>query len=118
VTASVGRNFAFDVTVIPITISREADMTRKTPAKDQKVENPSSAFDKPSDVVKAPELTPEEKKKALNTWEQDARQLLTASNEGMPGPEEGLEKKDTHQFDDVVRAKDAIGQKPKHKPSH
>ena len=92
-------------------------MTQKTPAKDQKVENPSSTFVKPIDVVKAPELTPDEKKKALNTWEQDARQLLTASNEGMPGPKEGLEKEDTHKFGEVVRAKDAIGQKPKRKPS-
>jgi hypothetical protein len=32
----------------------------------------------------------------LALWEQDARQLLTASNEGMPGPEEGLEKEGTH----------------------
>ena len=92
-------------------------MIQKTPAKDRKLENPSSTFDKPIDVVKAPELSLDEKKKALNTWEQDARQLLTASNEGMPGPEEGLDKEDTHQFDDVVRAKDASGQKTKHKPS-
>ena len=92
-------------------------MKQKTPAKDRKVENPSSTFDKPIDVVKAPELSLDEKKKALNTWEQDARQLLTASNEGMPGPEEGLEKEDTHKFGEVVRAKDAIGQKPKRKPS-
>lgn len=92
-------------------------MTQKTPAKDQKVENPSSTFDKPIDVVKAPDLTPDEKKKALNTWEQDARQLLIASNEGMPEPEEGVEKEDTHQFDEVISAKDAIGQKPKQKRS-
>jgi hypothetical protein len=117
VSASLRRNFAFDIPVIPVTTPCEADMTQKTPAKDQKVENPSSTFDKPIDVVKAPALTPDEKKEALNTWEQDARQLLTASNEGMPGPEEGLEKKDTHKFGEVVRAKDTIGQKPKHKPS-
>jgi hypothetical protein len=97
--------------------SREAAMIQKTPAKDRKVENPSSAFDKPIDVVRAPELDLAEKMKALNTWEQDARQLFTASNEGMPGREEGLEKEDTHQFGEVVRAKDAIGQKPKRKPS-
>ena len=105
-------------TVMQVTTSREAARIQKTPAKDQKVENPSSTFDKPIDVVKAaPELNLDEKKRALNTWEQDARQLLTESNEGMPGPEEDLEKEDTHQFGEVVRAKDAIGQKPKRKPS-
>jgi hypothetical protein len=54
------------------TTSREAAMIQETPAKDQKVENPSSTFDKPIDVVKAaPELNLDEKKRALNTWEQD-----------------------------------------------
>ena len=55
---------------------------------------------------------------ALNSWEQDARQLLTASNEGMPGSEEGVDKGDHHQLGDVERAKDQIGEKPERKPSH
>jgi len=37
-------------------------------------------------------LTPAEKKKALDIWEQDARQLITASNEGMAAPKEGLRR--------------------------
>jgi hypothetical protein len=36
----------------------------------------------------------DEKQKALNTWEQDARQLLTASSEGMTGGEEGTQPDD------------------------
>ena len=65
-----------------------------------------------------PALSPDEKKKALEVWEQDARQLLTASNEGMPGAEEGLDPKDHHRLGEVVRAKDAIGASPTHKPAH
>jgi hypothetical protein len=49
----------------------------------------------------------------LNTWEQDARQMMTASNEGMEGDEEGLDER----LGEVVRAKEKIGAKPKHKPS-
>jgi hypothetical protein len=55
-----------------------------------KVENPEVHFAKPKQVVKDNVLSHDEKKKALNTWEQDERQLLTASNEGMSGSDEGL----------------------------
>jgi len=44
--------------------------------------------------------------------------MMTASNEGMEGDEEGLDRSDTHRLDEVVRAKAKIGAKPKHKPSH
>jgi hypothetical protein len=88
------------------------------PKEDPKVENPARHFDKPQDVVQDKTLSTEEKKKALNTWEQDARQLLTASNEGMPGSEEGAQPDDHHRLGEVVRAKDTMGEKPKHKPSH
>jgi hypothetical protein len=42
---------------------------------------------------------------------------MTASNEGMPGPLEGLDPDDHHRMGEVVRAKEAIGEKPKHKPA-
>jgi hypothetical protein len=45
------------------------------------------------------------------------RQLLTASNEGMPASEEGLVKEDRNKLGEVIRAKDKIGLPPKHKPS-
>jgi hypothetical protein len=86
------------------------------PKKDVKVENPATHFDKPQDIVQDKTLSREEKKKALSTWEQDARQLLTASNEGMPGSEEGAQPDDHHRLGEVVRAKDTMGEK--HKPSH
>jgi hypothetical protein len=62
-------------------------------------------------------LYPNKKKKALNTWEQDERQLLTASNEGMPGSDEGLQSDAGNRLGEVVRTKEKIGEKPKHKPS-
>lgn len=85
--------------------------------KDKKA-NPEAHFDKPKDVVRDDALSHEEKKKALDTWEQNERQLLTASNEGMPAPDEGRRTKDTNKLGDVVKAKEQIGEKPKHKPSH
>jgi hypothetical protein len=82
------------------------------------IDNPAAAFEKPSDVVSDRSLTNSEKKEALDTWEQDARQLMTASNEGMPGREEGLDPEDHHRMADVVRAKGALGERPKPKPAH
>jgi hypothetical protein len=82
------------------------------------IDNPATAFERPSDVVSDKSLTKSEKKEALDTWEQDARQLMTASNEGMPGREEGLDPEDHHRMADVVRAKGALGERPKPKPAH
>lgn len=83
-----------------------------------KVENPAAHFNKPKKVVQDKALSHDEKKKALNTWEQDERQLLTASNEGMPESDEGLQLEDDNRLGDVVKAKAKIGEKPKRKSSH
>ena len=93
-------------------------MTQVSKLKNDKIEQPETHFQSPTDVVKDRDLSHEEKKTALNTWEQDARQLLTASNEGMPGSKEGLDKEDDHRLGEVIRAKRKIGQPPKQKPSH
>jgi hypothetical protein len=82
------------------------------------IDNPATAYGKPSDVVQDASLTHEEKRDALNTWEQDERQLMTASNEGMPGPHEGFEHDEHHRMADVLRAKRALGEKPQQKPAH
>ena len=71
----------------------------------------------PDALIKDTELSPEEKKKALDVWEQDARQMLTASNEGMPGSEEGVSKSDHHQLGQVKRAKNKLRDKPKRNAS-
>jgi hypothetical protein len=46
-------------------------MSRETDEKAQKIHNPQAEFEKPSDVVKDSELSPTEKKKALENLEQD-----------------------------------------------
>src|ERR1700729_3661606 len=77
-----------------------------------KIDNPATVFAKPADVAHDRKLSTDEIRRALDTWEQDARQMMTASNEGMPGPEEGLETIKNNPLDEVVQAKDKIGEKP------
>jgi hypothetical protein len=43
-----------------------------------KIEHPATFYSTPDDIVKDNDLSAEEKKKALNNWEQDARQQITA----------------------------------------
>jgi len=82
-----------------------------------KIEHPATFYATPDDIVKDNDLSAEEKKKALNIWEQDARQQLTASSEGMAGSEEGVDPSDQLRLSEIQCAKDKIGEKPKHKLS-
>jgi hypothetical protein len=93
-------------------------MPRHSDAKRAKIDHPAALYENPGDIPGDKALSDGEKAKALNTWEQDARQLMAASNEGMPGSDEGAQPQDQHRFGEVVRAKAKIGNKPKHKPSH
>jgi hypothetical protein len=86
--------------------------------KKAKLEKPANYYKSPDDITNDADLSPEEKKQALSTWEQDARQMMTASNEGMAGNEEGLDQDDSHRLGEVVRAKAKIGAQPKLKQSH
>jgi hypothetical protein len=54
----------------------------------EKIEQPHAHFDSPGQVVADPALSKDEKSEALETLEQDARLLSTASGEGMTGGEE------------------------------
>ena len=82
-----------------------------------KIEHPQAHYRSPHEILRDGALSAEEKKKALNVWEQDARQMLTASGEGMPGRKEGASKDDHHRLGQVERAKDDLGEQPAHKPS-
>jgi len=82
-----------------------------------KIDRPAAHYEKPGDIPQDKSLTREEKTKALNTWEQDARQLMTASNEGMVGSAEGIQSDDHPRLGEVDRAKAKIGKRPTHKPS-
>lgn len=91
-------------------------MPRETDDKAQKIHNPLASFEKPSDVVKDPAMSQKDKKKALENLEQDAHQLMTASSEGMTQESNHLFKKEL-KLDEVVKAQQKIGEKPKHKPA-
>jgi hypothetical protein len=56
---------------------------------DAKVQNPSTYFNEPHEVVVDSSLSKAQKVEALGTLEQDARQLAEASSEGMGGGERG-----------------------------
>jgi hypothetical protein len=91
-------------------------MSPKIDERTQKIYNPHGEFDKPSDVVKDTVLSQPEKKKALENLEQDAHQLLTASNEGM-APENDRVAEHEPKLDEVVKAQQGLGEKPKNKPT-
>jgi hypothetical protein len=92
-------------------------MANATKSKVEKIQRPQIYYKTPDALIKDPELSPGEKKKALEVWEQDARQMLTASNEGMSGSEEGVNKNDHHQLGQVKRAKNKLRDKPKRNAS-
>lgn len=66
------------------------------------VVNPSKQFGKPKDVVESPALSRDEKKKALEQWEIDARLMQVASEEGMTGGE-------PNRLGDVKKAQKDLG---------
>jgi len=86
--------------------------------KAQRLAHPETHYRTPDDLLRDDTLSAEEKKKALDVWEQDARQMLTASNEGMPGSNEGEKTNDHHQLGQIERAKETLGERPTHKPAH
>lgn len=86
-------------------------------SKVDRIKHPETHYKRPEDILEDNALSFEEKKEALDTWEQDARQLVTASNEGMPGSHEGEQRDDHHQLGQVVRAKEKLGATSTHKPS-
>ena len=72
---------------------------------DAKVQKPSAHYDEPQEVVVDPSLSIAQKVKALDTLEQDARQLAEASTEGMGGGER-------NKLHDVLTAEKALARPP------
>ena len=79
----------------------------------EKIEHPQAHYGTPDKLIEDRALSLEEKLKALKIWEQDARQMLTASNEGMPGSEEGTDPSDRPMLGQVERAKEKLQRKLK-----
>lgn len=72
---------------------------------DAKVQKPSTHFDEPHEVVVDSSLSKAQKVEALDTLEQDARQLAEASHEGMDGGER-------NKLHDVLNAQDTLALPP------
>lgn len=60
--------------------------TTRAQVKEAKV-NPSKVFGGPMDVLTAPGLSQRERREILESWEQEARLLQTATGENMAGGE-------------------------------
>lgn len=71
------------------------------PRAGDKLDKPSTYFDGPHDVVADSRLSDDQKREALETLEQDARQLSEAAAEGMAGGERS-------NLDEVLDAKTAL----------
>jgi hypothetical protein len=67
--------------------------------------DPTSVFTKPEDVIKAGDLSQEQKIEVLRRWEYDARELEVAADENMAGSNSDL-------LDRVLKALDELGYEP------
>ncbi|MGO8921916.1 MAG: hypothetical protein ACLQF4_03140 [Xanthobacteraceae bacterium] len=83
-------------------------MPRAALSKIDKIEHPQSHYTTPDQLIEDRDLSREEKLDALKIWKQDARQMLTASSEGMPGSEEGIDPSNHNMLGQVERAKDKL----------
>ena len=77
---------------------------------EEALKDPGRFFDMPDEVVNAAGLTREQKLEILKRWESDARQLMVASDENMPGGE-------PQQLQAVQNAMRALGADPHAGPS-
>ena len=71
-----------------------------------KIANPAANFDDATEIVNAADLTKAEKAKALENWEEDARRLSVATEEGMSGGERS-------HMTDIAQAQAELGLKAK-----
>lgn len=67
----------------------------------------ASHFARPADIVRAPDLSHEQKVKLLHQWDYDLQLLLTATEENMPGSENTAER-----VRDVHKALAELGEAP------
>ncbi|MCW3474882.1 hypothetical protein [Limobrevibacterium gyesilva] len=89
----------------PANASGNAPESARAPETRTKVEQPHAHFKQPAEVVVDPLLSKDEKVHALEAMEQYARQLATASAEGMGGGEDA-------RLHEVLVAKDALDLPP------
>jgi len=88
-------------------------MPRAARSKIDRIEHPQSHYATPDALIEDRALSFEEKLDALKIWEQDARQMLTASGEGMPGSDEGIDPSNHNMLGQVERALSKLQRSPK-----
>ena len=76
--------------------------------KANKIAHPQIHYATPDDLIKDVSISLEEKSRALDIWEQDARQMLTASGEGMPASNEGIDRSDDPMLGQIMRARNQL----------
>jgi hypothetical protein len=81
-------------------------MPSAAPSKADKIEHPQSHCATPDELIEDRAFPRRQNKGKI--WEQDARQMLTASGEGMPGSEEGINPSDHSMLGQVERARDKL----------
>src|SRR5476649_3093580 len=78
--------------------------------KDKAQSNPAAVFNKPDDIVKNRELTANQKKKALQEWELDARLTAVAAEEGMTKDDDKmLDEPKKNPLPEIKKAQEEIG---------
>jgi hypothetical protein len=85
-------------------------MGTTTPKLDDIIKDPAGHFDAPDAVLTAEGLSTKAKKRVLDAWEEDARRLSVATEEGMGGGEPSL-------LADVAEAKAELGIDDHRKPA-
>lgn len=78
--------------------------------KAEQIQEPQKNFASPGEVVSDEKLSLNEKQTALKNWEQEARQLAVAEEEGMTGGEPS-------RLDEVKEAQSKLPEKPGRTPS-
>lgn len=81
--------------------------------KTKAMENPSRQFANPAEVLKSEALTAEEKLAVLKSWENEAHQLQTATEENMYGGEQSGIEDVRDAIDELAKS---MGLKEQHKP--
>ncbi len=74
------------------------------------LKNPTAHFDAPDKVIGSKKLSDKDKKRVLDAWEEDARRLSVATEEGMSGGEPS-------RLADVAEAKAKLGIEDDRRPA-
>ena len=78
--------------------------------KEEAQTNPAAVFNKPDDIVKNRELTLNQKKKALQEWELDARLTAVAAEEGMTKDDDkAIDRSKKSPLPEIKKAQEDMG---------